>query len=175
MDPYGEILRRLAALERRMSAVYRTGRVAAVETDPYRVRVDLGTPGDPVVTPPLPVFVGRAGAVRVWSPLTVGERVAVLSPGGEDAVAHVLPGLISEDHPAPADGAAEEVVSWRSPDGRSEVGRLRIARGATGAATTAVLTIGAASITLSGGDVTLDAPGTIYMRSPRVRGIAARG
>lgn len=111
----------------------------------------------------------------MWSPLSTGERVAVLSPGGEDTAAHVLPGLISDDYPAPADDPDEEVVAWWSPDGRSEVGRLRVERGDTGAATTAVLTIGAVSVTLDGaGDITLDAPGTIYLRTPRVRGITAR-
>ena len=100
---YGSILSRLAALERRLKAVYRTGKVAEIQLRPYRVRVDIGpgTDGGPVLTDLLPVFVPRAGHVRVWTPLTKEERVAVLSPGGEDTVAFVLPALFSMDFEAP--------------------------------------------------------------------------
>ena len=101
MDREGmvHLLRRLAALERRVSALFRTGKVAEVQLSPYRVRVDIGPDdeGGPVLTDLLPVAVERAGEVRTWSPLTVGERVEVLSPGGEDASAFVRPALISED------------------------------------------------------------------------------
>ena len=174
MDPYAQMQQRLSAAERRLNAVYRIGRVHSVTVDPYRVRVDLGPDetGARVVTGPLPVLVPRAGVVRVWSPLGEGEAVGVLSPGGEDRVAHVLPALIADDWPAPHGDDDEEVVAWRSLDGSTEVGRLRVSRGVSSAASTAVLTIGAASITITGGgDITLEAPGTIYLRTPSVQGI----
>ena len=98
-EAYSRVLRRLSALERRVSALYRTGKVAEVQLEPYRVRVDLGPDeaGGPVLTDLLPVLRPCAGDVRWWSPLAVGERVAVLSPGGEDTSAFVLPALASED------------------------------------------------------------------------------
>lgn len=113
MDREGlsRLMRRISALERRVHALFRTGRVAAVGVDPYRVRVDIGPDDDgaPVVTDWLPVLVPRAGAVRAWTPCTVGERVAVLSPGGEDAATFVLPALHSDDFEAPSTDANQVV------------------------------------------------------------------
>lgn len=105
MDREGlsRLMRRLSALERRVHAVVRTGRVFEVQDAPYRVRVDVGPDdaGAPVVTDFLPVLVPRAGDVRTWTPCTVGERVCVLSPGGEDTAAFVLPALVSGEFDAP--------------------------------------------------------------------------
>ena len=113
MDREGlsRLMRRVSALERRVHALCRTGRVTEVQVDPYRVRVDIGPDDDgaPVVTDRLPVLVPRAGAVRAWTPCTVGERVVVLSPGGEDTAAFVLPALHSDDFEAPATDANQAV------------------------------------------------------------------
>ena len=158
MAGYSEILQRLAALERRVSTVLRGGKVAAVQAAPYRVRLDVGPDdaGDPVVTNWLPVLVPRAGDVRTWSPLTVGEAALMLSPGGWDHMAYALPALVCADYPAASAGLDEEVVSWRTTDGAAEAGRMRMQRGATVAASTLTLECGAAALVLAGdGSVTL--------------------
>lgn len=141
-----------------MNALYRTGQVVSVSHDPYRVEVDIGPDEDgrPVVTGPLPVLVPRAGDVRAWSPLTPGERVAVLSPGGEDTVLHALPALVSADYPAPSSAAADEVLAWRAPGGGAEVARLTVERGAAPAASRVVLECGRTRLEMEGtGAVTL--------------------
>ena len=159
-DAYALILRRLAALERRVSAVFRTGQVAEVRLSPYRAAVDVGPDdaGEPVVTDPLPVLVPRSGEVRTWSPLTVGERVSVLSSGGEDASAFVLPGLVSEDFEAASDAAGRVVTRFSVlGDPEMEAGYLEVERAATVADSSLTLAVGASSITLRGnGDIQID-------------------
>lgn len=158
MEGYSEILQRLSALERRVSTVLRTGKVHAVQADPYRARLDVGPDegGGAVVTNWLPVLVLRAGDVRTWSPLTVGEAALMLSPGGQDHIGFVLPALVSDAYPAASAQLDEDVVSWRTTDGAAEAGRVRMQRGTTAAASTLVLECGAARLTLAGnGRVTL--------------------
>lgn len=165
----GRLMRRLSALERRVSALCRTGRVAAVRaptlpytarTDPYAVRVDVGPDADgaPVVTDWLPVLVPRAGEVRAWTPCTVGERVCVLSPGGEDTAAFVLPALGSGDFEPPAKDLAVERTSWRAAgDADTEVARLEVRRGETLETTSVKLACGTSSIVMTHDEILLDA------------------
>ena len=159
MDREGQVtlLRRLAALERRVNALFRTGKVAAVQLSPYRARVDIGPDeaGRPVLTDLLPVATLRAGEVRTWTPLTVGERVSVLSPGGEDASAFVWSALTSEDFEAPSAVADEEVVRFDALGAPgTEVARIEVTRGATAAASSMELKVGLSSLTLWGdGDI----------------------
>lgn len=156
---YSNILQRLSALERRVNTVLRVGKVAAVQASPYRVRLDVGPDdaGDPMLTDPLPVLVPRAGDVRAWSPLTVGERALMLSLGGWDYTAFVLPSLVSVDyHPAPSEDLDDEIIAWRTTDGAGEVARLHVHRGATVADSSIALECGSARLLLAGdGAVTL--------------------
>lgn len=172
---YALISRRLSALERRVNAVFRTGKVALVQLTPYRVRVDVGPDDDgmPVITDLLPVLVLRSGEVREWDPLTRGERVSVLAPGGEDTAAFVLPALVSTEFEAVSAEAGDRVTRYDALGGPgTEVGRMHTVRGADAAASsqrialgpcelvlegdgTVRLTNGAATITLAGGAVTV--------------------
>lgn len=157
-ESYSNILQRLSALERRVNTVLRAGKVASIQASPYRVRLDVGPDdaGDPMLTDPLPVLVPRAGDVRAWSPLTVGERALMLSPGGWDYTAFVLPALVSVDYPAPSEDLDDEIIAWRTTDGASEVARLHVRRGATVADSSVALECGSARLTLAGdGAVTL--------------------
>ena len=156
---YADVMRRLAALERRVNAVYRTGKVAGVQLLPYRVRVDLGPDeaGAPVVTDLLPVLVPRAGEVGDWTPLTVGERVAVLAPGGEDTAAFVLPGLMSEDFDAVGREAGKVIQRFSVlGDVRVEAGRIEVERAETPAESAIELKVGISRLRLVGnGDMLL--------------------
>ena len=44
----------------------------------------------------------RAGRSRVWWAPSKGEQVLLLAIGGELDTAFVLPGIFSDDHPAPS-------------------------------------------------------------------------
>ena len=88
-----EILRRLSVLERRVAAVVRVGRVAQVQVSPYRVRVNISAEAQPVLTGWVPVVIPRAGSSLVHSPLSVGEAVLLVSPGGSDTVSFAVGSL----------------------------------------------------------------------------------
>ena len=113
-DAYREVLLRLSALERRVNAVFRVGVVRSVTLDPYRAVLDIGPgeDGEAVLTDPLPVFVPAAGEnVRVWWPVSIGERCGLLSPGGEDFSAFVLPALYSEAFGPPGNTSAPVIAA----------------------------------------------------------------
>ena len=169
VDAYSRLLRRVSALERRLAALFRTGRVARVQLAPYRVAVDVGpdTEGAPVVTDLLPVAVPRAGETRDWTPLTLGERVSVISPGGEDVSAFVWPAHSSDDFPAAGDSADIEVRRYGAHgDAGVEVARIAVSRGADAASSTMTLACGRSSIELAGnGDMTLRGDDIAY-RAP---------
>ncbi|EFA4278677.1 phage baseplate assembly protein V [Escherichia coli O167:H9] len=57
----------------------------------------------------------RAGRSRVWWAPSVGEQVLILAIGGELDTAFVLPGIFSDDHPAPS--ASPDAFHVLFPDG----------------------------------------------------------
>ncbi|MDI3140159.1 phage baseplate assembly protein V [Enterobacter kobei] len=57
----------------------------------------------------------RAGRSRVWWAPSVGEQVLILAIGGELDTAFVLPGIFSNDHPAPS--ASPDALHVSFPDG----------------------------------------------------------
>ncbi|EJC0563303.1 phage baseplate assembly protein V [Enterobacter cloacae] len=57
----------------------------------------------------------RAGRSRVWWAPSVGEQVLLLAIGGELDTAFVLPGIFSNDHPAPS--ASPDAIHVAFPDG----------------------------------------------------------
>ena len=93
-NDYLALVRRIAAVERRLAGMLRFGVVAVVRQEPdYRVRVDVGAAGRPTLTDWLPVMLPRASAaLTVLSILDAGEGVLVVNPGG-DAGGVVLPAL----------------------------------------------------------------------------------
>lgn len=100
-----EVLRRLSAVERRAAAMVRIGRVSAVQASPYRVEVNLATDARPVLTGWVPVVIPRAGESLAHSPLSVGEAVLLVSPGGSDAVSFALGSVPTSSVAPPADQA----------------------------------------------------------------------
>ena len=117
-DLTAQILRRLSALERRVAAVVRVGCVAAVQADPYRVRVNVNTEAAPVKTGWVPVVIPRAGpepGSLAHSPLSVGEVVLLVSPGGSNDVSFAL-GSVPSMRRAPAPEDAEEGKTYYKGD-----------------------------------------------------------
>lgn len=96
---------------RRLDNLVRLGRIAAVDHDAARCRVQTG--GN--LTGWLPWLAQRAGTTRTWCPPTVGEQVIILSPSGEPAGGIVLTGLYSELVEAPSTDSVEHVTDY--PDG----------------------------------------------------------
>ncbi|MGK6329134.1 phage baseplate assembly protein V [Erwinia sp. DT-104] len=89
----------------------RIGTVSAVNLDDGLCRVDTGNN----TTNWLHWLTARAGRTRSWNAPSVGEQVLVLCLGGELDTGFVLPGVFSDDNPAPS--ASADALHWSFPDG----------------------------------------------------------
>lgn len=77
------------------------GTVATVDVAAATCTVAIGD----LETGDLPWLAARAGAVRLWSPPTVGEQVLLLAPDGDLANGVVLAGIWSDAFPPPSASA----------------------------------------------------------------------
>ena len=98
-------------LARALRNMIRTGVI--VETDPDTGLCRVQTGG--IVTDWLQWLTHRAGRSRTWWAPSIGEQVLILAVGGELDTAFVLPGIFSDDHPAPSASADAWHVAF--PDG----------------------------------------------------------
>lgn len=148
----------IADLQRLLHNLVRVGSIHSVDhsADPARVRVLLSseddTEGGQLVTDWRPYFEQRAGATSTWNPPTVGEQCAVFSPSGDLAACVVLVGLSSTRNPAPS--SSPNCCTTKFPDGAV------IQYDHAAHALTATLP--------GGGTVTLVAPATVTIDSPKV-------
>lgn len=132
-----------ATIERlslRLDNLVREGRVTKLDPDKGTAQVDMnGLPSTD-----LPIS-HRAGAISEWNPPSVGERVIVLNPTGEPGLGQILPGGYSDEFAQPHAKGGESFKK----------------NGATSVLQTAdkiVLAVGASSLTLEAGVITLKAP-----------------
>lgn len=98
-------------IARAIRNLIRTGIVTAVNPDEGLCRVQTGG----MQTTWLNWLTCRAGRSRVWWATSVGEQVLILAIGGELDTAFVLPGIFSDDHPAPS--ASSDAFHVSFPDG----------------------------------------------------------
>ena len=89
----------------------RTGIISEVDAEKGLCRVQTGG----METTWLNWLTCRAGRSRVWWAPSVGEQVLLLAIGGELDTAFVLPGIFSDDNPAPSASADAWHVAF--PDG----------------------------------------------------------
>ncbi|MEA3939714.1 phage baseplate assembly protein V [Enterobacter ludwigii] len=89
----------------------RTGIISEVDAEKGLCRVQTGG----METTWLNWLTCRAGRSRVWWAPSVGEQVLLLAIGGELDTAFVLPGIFSDDHPAPS--ASPDALHVSFPDG----------------------------------------------------------
>ncbi|WP_333617461.1 phage baseplate assembly protein V [Mixta calida] len=101
----------ISEILRLLRNLIRIGTVAAVNLDDGVCRVDTGNN----TTDWLHWLTVRAGRSRSWSAPSVGEQVLVLCLGGELDTGFVLPGVFSDDNPAPS--ASADALHWSFPDG----------------------------------------------------------
>ena len=98
-------------IQRLLRNLIRIGTVSAVNLDDGLCRVDTGNN----TTNWLHWLAARAGRTRSWNAPSVGEQVLVLCLGGELDTGFVLPGVFSDEHPAPS--ASADALHWSFPDG----------------------------------------------------------
>ncbi len=115
----------IAELLRLLENIVRTGTVAEIDEEKWRVRVQSGG----LDSNWLRWTAQRAGAFKVWVPPSVGEQVWFLCLGGNTDVAFIGGSLYSADNPAPGASRNEMVVT--APDGATfrydaEAGALQV-------------------------------------------------
>ncbi|MDO6165651.1 phage baseplate assembly protein V [Enterobacter hormaechei] len=101
----------LQEIARAIRNLIRTGIVTDVALDEGLCRVQTGG----IETTWLNWLTSRAGRSRTWWAPSVGEQVLLLAIGGELDTAFVLPGIFSDDHPAPS--ASPDAIHVAFPDG----------------------------------------------------------
>lgn len=104
-------LSNIQEIARAIRNLIRTGIVTDVDHDEGLCRVQTGG----MQTTWLNWLTCRAGRSRVWWAPSVGEQVLLLAVGGELDTAFVLPGIFSDDHPAPS--ASPDALHVSFPDG----------------------------------------------------------
>lgn len=118
-------LNSLQEIARAIRNLIRTGIVTDVDHDEGLCRIQTGG----IETTWLNWLTCRAGRSRVWWAPSVGEQVLLLAVGGELDTAFVLPGIFSDDHPAPS--ASSDAFHVSFPDGavfeyEPEIGALTV-------------------------------------------------
>ncbi|MCS2161013.1 phage baseplate assembly protein V [Scandinavium sp. H11S7] len=98
-------------LARAIRNLIRSGVVTEVDTVEGLCRVQSGG----IQTTWLNWLTTRAGRSRTWWAPSVGEQVLLLAIGGELDTAFVLPGIFSDDNPAPS--ASADAWHMTFPDG----------------------------------------------------------
>ncbi|HCD4504022.1 phage baseplate assembly protein V [Phytobacter diazotrophicus] len=101
----------LNELARAIRNLVRTGVVVEIDLNAGRCRVQTGG----IITDWLQWLTQRAGRSRTWWAPSLGEQVLILAVGGELDTAFVLPGIFSDDHPAPSASADAWHIAF--PDG----------------------------------------------------------
>lgn len=104
-------LNSLQDIARAIRNLIRTGIVTDINLDEGLCRVQTGG----MQTTWLNWLTCRAGRSRVWWAPSVGEQVLLLAIGGELDTAFVLPGIFSDDNPAPS--ASPDAIHVAFPDG----------------------------------------------------------
>lgn len=148
-------------IKRLLRNLIRIGTVAAVNLDDGTCRVDTGNN----TTDWLQWLTARAGKTRTWNAPSVGEQVLVLCLGGELDTGFILPGIYSDDHPAPS--ASADALHWSFPDGA--VIEYEPATGALTAVGMKTATVEAAdSVTVKSTTVLINASKKITLDTPLV-------
>ena len=98
-------------LARAIRNLVRTGIVVEIDLNAGRCRVQTGG----IITDWLQWLTQRAGRSRTWWAPSVGEQVLILAVGGELDTAFVLPGIFSDENPAPSASADALLIAF--PDG----------------------------------------------------------
>lgn len=100
-----------ADAQRRQANMVRIGTIEEADYAKGRYRVKIGN----IVTAWLPFGGQRAGALKVWSPLTVGEQIVMVSPSGDLTQGVIMGSIASDAHPSPGNDGG--TINIEFPDG----------------------------------------------------------
>jgi len=113
---FDAIERRLVEQDQRLARMIMPGKVAEVDAERYRVRLELGIDaetGNAVLSPWVKWQSAAAGQVRDWTPPSVGEAMLLLSPSGTIGTgSRAMFGTFDDDHPPPTNAGNTRMWSF---------------------------------------------------------------
>lgn len=89
--------------ERAREGIVRFGVVTAVDASAARAKVTFGGESQ---SDWLPWSAERAGTIKVWAPVSIGEQVLVLAPSGDSAQGVIVGSTFSDGNEPPANTEA---------------------------------------------------------------------
>lgn len=118
----------------------RVGPVAVVDPEKgFRIKLGDGADGEPFLSPYYP-HPESGGATSTWVPLSEGQIVGVINPGGDPRRGILLRGGFSDANPPPSNSLSENVFAF-----------------------------GGVKLTISdNGSLVVDAPGKVVVNAPRI-------
>lgn len=143
-----DLRRRVSELERRIRSQSRTGVVEEVDAASGLARVRLLEGSAPFVTGWIPWEEPAAGANKTHNPPSVGQQVKLYSESGDLHDASIQGSLNSDANGRPS-GAGDEYVL-------ASVGAASVT--ISGGGSTMVLKVGASTVTLTDGGIVLNSP-----------------
>lgn len=143
MNPIVELAARLAQLEQTVGRLARHGTVTDVDPAKGLVRVKLGDGDDGDVLSPWIPYSQIGGALKVHSPPTVGQQMAITAPGGDLRQGMATPLGFSSANPSPSGAGDEHVLTFGNVTVTMKGDSLVIAVGSS------TITVGTASVSIN--------------------------
>ena len=118
----------------------RVGAVAVVDAERgFRIKLGDGADGQPFLSPWYP-HPESGGATSTWAPLSEGQIVGVINPGGDPRQGVLLRGGFSDGNPPPSQSLSENVFEF-----------------------------GGVKLTIAdNGSLVIDAPGKVLVNAPKI-------
>lgn len=139
------LLHEIAELKLRVANAVQVGPVAESDAEKgYRVALGVDRDGEPRLSPWLP-HPDSGGGNKSWRPLTKGQIVAVMAPGGEVEQGFILRAGFGGEDPPPSQDLGEVVVL--------DNGGVRI----SATKESVVITVGGTKLTLTADGIGMDA------------------
>ena len=138
----------VADMARRQENSFRYGTVASVDAARQMVRLKIGKGADGTdqLSPWIP-YAQMAGALKVHTPMSEGQNMAMISPGGDIEQAIAMPFTWNNANQSPSQSADENVLTYGDVKMTLIEGGLRIEVGGF------VLAVTGAGLAMAGGGV----------------------
>ena len=112
MREIGELISRLAEVERRMSHMIRSGTVDEVDAAKGLVRLKIGSGAGGELRSPWISYGQTGGALKAHVPPSVGQQMTLFSPSGGFDQALALPMGFSDANPSPSGAGDQNVITF---------------------------------------------------------------
>lgn len=118
-DELGKLWKELATIKAAQARTFTEGTVAAVDAKRGLARIHVGERnGKPVLGPWVP-YQQQAGAMKGHVPVSVGQQMTMIAPGGDWSRAGLIPMTFSKANPSPSDAA--DANAWTFGDVRVDL------------------------------------------------------